>query len=123
MIKVGNENDVFTLHITGDIDHLEMVNIRNTIADLIKDGHLNVIVSMNEVEHINYLSIGVLVERLKRLRSCGGDLKLVGMSRYIRNIFTVVGADEFFENFDSMDDALLSFTAGNELRVSFAGGH
>ncbi|MDH3974732.1 MAG: STAS domain-containing protein [Deltaproteobacteria bacterium] len=114
MIKVSNLDNIFTLHISGDIDHLEMVNIRNTIADLIKDGHLNVIVSMNEVEHINYLSIGVLVERLKRLRICGGDLKLVGMSRYIRNIFTVVGADEFFESFESMEDALSSFAGSGE---------
>lgn len=122
MIKVSNLDDVFTLHISGDIDHLEMVNIRNAIADLIKEGHLNVIVSMDKVEHINYLSIGVLVERLKRLRICGGDLKLVGMNRYIRNIFTVVGADEFFENFDSLDDALSSFESRRTLHAGFAGG-
>lgn len=123
MIKVSNLDDVFALYVSGDIDHLEMVNIRNTIADLIKDGHLNVIVSMNEVEHINYLSIGVLVERLKRLRICGGDLKLVGMSRYIKNIFTIVGADEFFESFESMEDALSSFAGHSQYSSGMAGGH
>lgn len=123
MIRVSNLNDVFALHVSGDINHVEMVNIRNAIADLIKEGHLNVIVSMNEVEHINYLSIGVLVERLKRLRSCGGDLKLVGMSRYIKNIFTIVGADEFFESFESIEEALSSYTGSREHETSLTGGY
>ena len=120
MIKVSNFDNIFTLHMTGDINHVEMVHIHNTISELIRDGHLNVIVSMDDVEHINYLSIGVLVERLKRLRNYGGDLKIVGMSHYIRNIFTVVGADEFFESFDCQEEALSSFGGNMEFQPAFA---
>jgi len=49
------------------------------------------------VDHINYLSIGVLLERLKLLRNLNGDLKLAGMSPFLRDIFKVVGMDRFFE--------------------------
>ena len=111
MINVSTSGDIYALHVKGDIDHAEMVDLRNAIADIIREGHSKVVLSMREVDHINYLSVGVLVERLKRLRNCGGDLKLVGMNEYLRNIFTVVGAEEFFDTFESMEDAMSSFSS------------
>lgn len=122
MIRVSSSGDIFTLHLRGDVDHVEMVDIRNSISDLIGEGHAKLIVSMKEVEHINYLSIGVLVERLKRLRSFGGDLKLVGMSVYLKNILTSVGADEFFDCFDSEEDAMTSFSTNYDWEVSARAG-
>ena len=122
MIRVSNSGDIFTLHLKGDVDHMEMVDIRNNISDLISEGHANLIVSMKEVEHINYLSIGVLVERLKRLRSFGGDLKLVGMSVYLKNILTSVGAEEFFDCFDSEAEAITSFSTNYDWEVSAQAG-
>lgn len=122
MIRVSSSGDIFTLHLRGDVDHMEMVDIRNSISDLISEGHAKLIVSMKEVDHINYLSIGVLVERLKRLRSFGGDLKLVGMSRYIKNILASVGAEEFFDCFDSMDEAMTSFSTDYDWEVTAQAG-
>ena len=122
MIRVSSSGDIFTLHIRGDVDHVEMVAIRNSISDLIGKGHAKLIVSMKEVEHINYLSIGVLVERLKRLRSFGGDLKLVGMSKYLENILTSVGAAEFFDCFDSEEEALTSFSTDYDWEISAQAG-
>ena len=122
MIRVSNSGDIFTLHLKGDVDHVEMVDIRNNISDLISEGHANLIVSMKEVEHINYLSIGVLVERLKRLRSFGGDLKLVGMSAYLKDILTSVGAEEFFDCFDSEAEAITSFSTNYDWEVSARAG-
>lgn len=109
MIEVARDDDVCTLRVKGDINHMEMVNIRNEISELIKEGSSKVILSMEDVKHINYLSIGVLVERMKRLRNCGGDLKLVGMDSYLKNIFKVVGVEDIFEIFDSIEDALKSY--------------
>ena len=111
MIKVSSRGDIYALHISGNIDHSEMVDVRNTISNLIREGHSKVIVSMEEVERVNYLSIGVLVERLRRLRNCGGDLKLVGMSGYLRTFFAGVGAEKIFDSFDSMEEALKSFSS------------
>ncbi|MDT8316779.1 MAG: STAS domain-containing protein [bacterium] len=118
MIRVSSSGDIFTLHLRGDVDHMEMVDVRNSISDLIGEGHAKLIVSMKEVEHINYLSIGVLLERLKRLRSFGGDLKLVGLSQYLKNILTSVGATDFFDCFDSEEEALTSFSIDYDWEVS-----
>jgi hypothetical protein len=95
MIRVSSSGDIFTLPLRGDVDHMEMVDIRNSISDLIGEGHAKLIVSMKEVEHINYLSIGVL---------------------------TSVGAEEFFECFDSEEEAVTSFSTNYDWEVSAQAG-
>jgi anti-anti-sigma regulatory factor len=38
-----------------------------------------------------------------------GDLKLAGMSPFLRDIFRVVGMDRFFEDYTNLEDAIESF--------------
>src|SRR2546426_8257390 len=90
--------DISVLDVTGDIDFREMIRIKDAIGSLIEKERTKVVLNLKSVDHINYLSIGVLLERLKLLRNLNGDLKLAGMSPFLRDIFKVVGMDRFFEN-------------------------
>ncbi len=101
--------DVSVLDIAGDIDFREMIRIKNLIGSLIDKERTKVVINLKSVDHINYMSIGVLVERLNILRNMNGDLKLAGMSPYLRDIFKVVGMDQFFEEYISLEDAIESF--------------
>lgn len=109
MIEKKSYGEVSVLHVKGSMDHTEMVDIRNVISDLIREGHSQVIISVKDVKYINYMSIGVLVERLKRLRNCGGDLKLVGVNGYLKKIFQLIGVAEIFDSFESIEEARKSF--------------
>src|SRR3970040_751302 len=102
-------HDISVIDITGDIDFREMIRIRGVIGSLIEKERTKVVLNLKGVDHINYLSIGVLVEQLRTLRNLNGDLKLAGMSSYLRNIFKVVGMDQFFEEYISLEDAVQSF--------------
>ena len=62
---------------------------------MIEKDRIKVVLNLRSVDHINYLSIGVLLERLKLLRNLNGDLKLAGMSPFLRDIFKVVGHGSF----------------------------
>ena len=123
MINVNSHGDIFEVNVKGDIDHCEMVALRNAISDIIKEGNSKIVLTIKDVRHINYLSIGVLVERLKRIRNCGGDMKLVGMSQYLRNIFTVVGAEEFFDSYETVEDAMSSFSTWQDPGADEIGGN
>jgi len=101
--------DISVIDINGDIDFREMIRIKDVIGSLIEKERLKVVLNLKAVDHINYLSIGVLVERLRILRNLNGDLKLAGMSSYVRDIFKVVGMDQFFEEYTSLEDAIESF--------------
>ncbi|HZD41932.1 MAG TPA: STAS domain-containing protein [Terriglobales bacterium] len=101
--------DISVIDVSGDIDFREMIRIKNMIGGLIEKDRTKVVLNLRAVDHINYLSIGVLVERLKLLRNLNGDLKLSGMSPFLRDIFRVVGMDGFFEEYSSLEDAIESF--------------
>jgi len=101
--------DISVIDVAGDIDFREMNRIREMIGGLIEKERTKVVLNLKSVDHINYLSIGVLLERLKVLRTLNGDLKLAGMSPFLRDIFKVVGMDRFFEEYTSLEDAIESF--------------
>ena len=101
--------DISVIDVTGDIDLREMIRIKFVIGSLIEKERTKVVLNLKAVDHINYLSIGVLVEQLRTLRNLNGDLKLAGMSSYLRNIFKVTGMDQFFEEYMSLEDAVQSF--------------
>ena len=85
--------DISVIDLVGDIDFREMVRIKDVIGCLIEKDRTKVVLNLKSVDHINYLSIGLLLERLKLLRNLNGDLKLAGMSPFLRDIFKVVGMD------------------------------
>ena len=101
--------DISVIDVAGDIDLREMIRIKEVIGSLIDREQTKVVLNLKAVDHINYLSIGVLLERLKILRNLNGDLKLAGMSPYVRDIFRVVGMDRYFEDYASLEDAIESF--------------
>jgi anti-sigma B factor antagonist len=100
---------ISVIDLSGDIDFREMIRIRGVIGSLIQREQTKVVLNLKAVDHINYLSIGVLVEQVRALRNLNGDLKLAGMNPYLRNIFRVVGMDEYFEDYQSLEDAIESF--------------
>jgi anti-sigma B factor antagonist len=101
--------DISVIDVAGDIDFREMIRIKNMIGGLIEKDRTKVVLNLRSVDHINYLSIGLLLERLRLLRNLNGDLKLAGMSPFLRDIFRVVGMDRFFEDYTSLEDAIESF--------------
>ena len=109
MLERNVIQDISVIDVNGDIDFREMVRIKNVIGSLIDIDRTKVVLNLKAVDHINYLSIGLLLERLKILRSLNGDLKLAGMSPYLRTIFRVAGMDQFFEQYTSLEEAIESF--------------
>jgi len=109
MLPQNNIQDISVIDVSGDIDFREMIRIKNVIGGLIEKDRLKVVLNLRAVDHSNYLSICVLLERLKLLRNLNGDLKLAGMSPFLRDIFKVVGMDRFFEDYTSLEDAIESF--------------
>ena len=79
--------DISVIDLTGDIDFREMIRIKDAIGSLIEKERIKVVLNLKSVDHINYLSIGVLLERLKLLRNLNGDLKLAGMSPFLTRYF------------------------------------
>ena len=102
-------NDILIIDVNGDVDIEKMEEIKNIISSLMDKDRHKVVLDLKNAIHINYLTVNILVERLQRLRQHHGGLKLVGVSDYLRNIFKVAGADNEFNSYDSVENAVKSF--------------
>ena len=49
------------------------------------------------LEYVSSAGLGVLLQAQKRLMASGGKVRLVGMSRHVRDIFRYSGFDRIFE--------------------------
>ena len=83
--------------------------LRNVFYQCVSDGRFKLVVSLSDVGFISYMAVGVMVERLRKLRSLKGDMKLVGINLYAERLFRMVGIRGLFECYDSEAQAIGTF--------------
>ena len=79
------------------------------IAQLLKDGHKQLLVNMADVPFIDSSGIGGLIKSFSRVKTDGGKLKLLNPSRTTRQLLSITGLLSVFEIFDDEATALSSF--------------
>ena len=100
---------VFQMNLEGEIDSAKMAEVDRVIGQLVKGEMYGLILNFESVEHVHFTILPVLMEEKKRLQSFGGDIRLAGLSDYIKNIFRTTGVLEEFQVFDSALQAAKSF--------------
>jgi anti-anti-sigma factor len=97
------------MNLEGEIDSAKVAEIDRVIGQLIKGEMYGLILNFESAEHIHFTILATLVEEKKRMQSFGGDIRLAGMSEYIKNIFRTTGILEEFQVFDTALQAAKSF--------------
>ncbi len=100
---------VTVLRLAGDIDESGVDVLRTSMYECLAEGRHQVIMNLGGVRFISYMGVGVLVERLRKLRALNGDLKLVGMNLYAQRLFRMVGVTSLFDTFESESQAIGQF--------------
>ncbi|MBI2425532.1 MAG: STAS domain-containing protein [Candidatus Hydrogenedentes bacterium] len=97
---------VTVLRLSGDIDENGMNDLRTALMSCIQDHRCNVVVNLKDVKFVSYMGVGVLVERLRQLRSHKGDMKLTGVNLYTERLFRMVGVTNVFATYATEDQAI-----------------
>ncbi len=100
---------VYQMNLEGEVDSVKMTEIDRVIGQLVKGEMYGLILNFESAEHVHFTILPQLVEERKRLQSFGGDIRLAGMSDYIKNIFRTTGVLEEFQVFDTAQQAAKSF--------------
>ena len=56
-----------------------------------------VVLDCAALDYLSSAGLGVLLKTQKRLMAAGGQMRLVGVSRHVRDIFTYSGFDQIFD--------------------------
>jgi len=87
-------------------------NFKETIDDLKAAGKTNVVVDLTNADFMDSTAIGTLIGSLTTVRKAGGDMRLAGMEKRIKNLFLLTRLlGPVFDDYETVDDALASYAS------------
>ena len=109
MLRVATDyNQVSVIDLTGEVGYPEVQEVRRVILSLLRKRQHRMILNFSGVNHIHYRSLDLLKKTLSHLKTFHGDLKVTGLSPYVRDIINFTGAADWIESFDTVAEAILS---------------
>ena len=100
-ISLRSAGAITLLHLTGRLivgaEERELVPLRNTIGALIKAGHLDIVVDLSGLTHLDARGLGELATAMKTVDRAGGRLTLSAASPRVARMLHVTRLDTAFE--------------------------
>jgi len=91
------------------LDAAAMVKIKQRMNQLLRRNHKKVLLDLVKTRQVDLAGLGILIERIKLLRSLDGDVKLCNLHRQVSETFRMVGVSKLIESYSSKEEALRSF--------------
>jgi anti-sigma B factor antagonist len=83
--------------------------LRDVVQQLVHDGYRNVLLNLSGVVHIDSSGIGELMSIYTSLRNQGGELKLMNLTKNVRNLLQVTRLYTVFDVHEDQGTALKAF--------------
>ena len=95
--------------LTGYLDAHTAPELERTFQDLLKEGRFKIIVNFRNLAYISSAGLGVFMAFIEEVRDNDGDIKLVGMSPKVYNVFDLLGFPMLYEIYDDEHQAREKF--------------
>jgi len=73
------------------------------------DENLKVLLDMSQLQFVDSSGLGAILSALRRLSARGGDLKLCGMSKAVRELLEITRMHRIFDIYGNREEAIASF--------------
>src|SRR5579863_3092153 len=109
-LSTRQSGDVTVVDVSGRVTLGEGSSaIRETLRDLTTKGHKKILLNMSEVSYIDSTGIGELVAGFTSAANGGGTVKLLGLTRHVKDVLLVSRLYTVFEAHDDEAHAVRSF--------------
>lgn len=110
-IDTRTVNGVTVLDIHGKVTIGEgSVEIRNKVRELLGEGNKNILLNLGDVSYVDSSGIGELVSSFTTVTNQGGQLKLVNLTRRLRELLAITKLLTVFDSYEDEDTAVQSFS-------------
>lgn len=89
----------------------ETDDLQKAIMDEAAGGNQKLVLNMSECQALNSIAIGVLMRGYSNYKSRGGEIKLCGLGKRLRDLFTMTKLIMVFDHHDTEDQAVAAFAA------------
>ncbi len=109
-IETRTANGVTILDIHGKITIGEgSAEVRNTVRELLQAGKKNILLNMGDVSYVDSSGIGELVSSFTTVTNQGGQLKLLSLTKKLRELLAITKLLTVFDSFDDEAGGIASF--------------
>jgi anti-sigma B factor antagonist len=109
-INERNAGNVTILDLSGRITIGEgSVQLREAVRRLLEQGNKNLLIDLGGVDYVDSSGIGELVSCYTTTKNQGGQLKLLNLTKKIKDLLSITKLLTVFEVFDAEAEALKSF--------------
>jgi anti-sigma B factor antagonist len=110
-LKIVERYEAVILEIKGNMmGGAEAGEFSDTLKKLLADGKKNIVVDLADVKFMNSSGLGMLISGMTSVKNAEGLFKLANITEKIASLLMVTKLITIFETFDSVDEALKSFT-------------
>lgn len=107
---------VAVVKVTGDITLNKGgdVLLKDKVQSLIQQGQKNILLDLSGVSYVDSAGLGELVQAYATTKNRGGALKLLSITKRLKDLLVVTKLLTVFDTFDAEADALASFGAASK---------
>lgn len=87
----------------------ETEQLRNKVKQLAESGQARIIIDLGEVDYVDSGGLGALVGCSTAVRKSGGELKLLRLTKRLRDLLQITRLSTLFEVHDAVEQAVRSF--------------
>jgi anti-sigma B factor antagonist len=109
LLKPRRLDDVVILDLSGRITIGEgTLTLRHTIQQLLAAGDRKFLINLEDLDYIDSSGLGEFITAFTTVRQQGGQLKLLNLTRRVRDLMQITKLLTVFETFDNETEALKS---------------
>jgi anti-sigma B factor antagonist len=110
-IEMRTSGDVRILDCSGKITLGEgTMIIRNAVRDILQSGVKKIVLNLADVSYIDSSGIGELVSTYTTVVNSGGQLKLLNLTKKLRELLAITKLLTVFDTYDNEKTILASFS-------------
>ncbi|PIQ85413.1 MAG: hypothetical protein COV74_08860 [Candidatus Omnitrophica bacterium CG11_big_fil_rev_8_21_14_0_20_45_26] len=93
----------------GDLNAHTMIRLKHTLSRLIGQKRRRIVLDLAKAKHVDFSGLCILIERLQKVRSLRGDIRVINIQPEVSKAFESVGVHKMIESFESKHEAIRSF--------------
>ena len=105
-INQTNIDNVPIVSVSGRIDGTTSKDLETILNELIDQNKSEIVLDLEGVVYISSVGLRVLLAALKKVRPNKGDVKLVSLQPFVREVFEITGFTKLFSIYPNRGEAL-----------------
>ncbi|HET8674620.1 MAG TPA: STAS domain-containing protein [Blastocatellia bacterium] len=85
------------------------IQVKDRIKDLLADGQRSILLNLGDVSYMDSAGLGALISAYTTVKREGGQLKLVNLTKRIKDLLAITKLITVFDTYENENDAIGSY--------------